>query len=300
MSTVLKRYGSIDILVNNAGTVWGASAVTHSPEAWRKVMGLNVDACFFIAREVAQRWSAGTGIGFSHFAGDRPNARTTATKGTKSSGWSPADAMLPDRNHSIHASETSRVFETVEGLRISALVTRGAKTPVLLIHGNSTSGEVFAGQVAALRELGHPAITHDLSGHDRSEDAKDPGSTYSFPGYARILRLLLGRLGILRYHIVGWSLGGHIGIKLWHADPAALRQVKQKPSMPPRSLHPSSAERRRSGEQERKDSPSGSRELACETVPAIGIAAIKQFELRCIGGRTQGIAGLEHEGHGAR
>ena len=52
---VLERFGTIDVLVNNAGTVWGATAVGHSPEAWKKVMGLNVDACFFVAREVPQR-----------------------------------------------------------------------------------------------------------------------------------------------------------------------------------------------------------------------------------------------------
>jgi NAD(P)-dependent dehydrogenase (short-subunit alcohol dehydrogenase family) len=55
VSAVLDHYGKIDILVNNAGTVWGASAIEHSPEAWRKVMGLNVDACFHLAREVARR-----------------------------------------------------------------------------------------------------------------------------------------------------------------------------------------------------------------------------------------------------
>ena len=43
VGAVLDRYGKIDILVNNAGTVWGASAIEHSPEAWRKVMGLNDD-----------------------------------------------------------------------------------------------------------------------------------------------------------------------------------------------------------------------------------------------------------------
>jgi NAD(P)-dependent dehydrogenase (short-subunit alcohol dehydrogenase family) len=55
VGVVLDHYGKIDILVNNAGTVWGASAIEHSPEAWRKVMGLNVDACFHVAREVARR-----------------------------------------------------------------------------------------------------------------------------------------------------------------------------------------------------------------------------------------------------
>jgi len=55
VGAVLDHYGKIDILVNNAGTVWGASAIEHSPEVWRKVMGLNVDACFHVAREVARR-----------------------------------------------------------------------------------------------------------------------------------------------------------------------------------------------------------------------------------------------------
>ena len=55
VNAVVERYGKIDILVNNAGTVWGAKAVDHSPEAWRKVMGLNVDACFYVAQETARR-----------------------------------------------------------------------------------------------------------------------------------------------------------------------------------------------------------------------------------------------------
>jgi gluconate 5-dehydrogenase len=52
---VLKRYGAIDILVNNAGATWGAPAEDYPDEAWRKVMTLNIDAMFFLSREVAQK-----------------------------------------------------------------------------------------------------------------------------------------------------------------------------------------------------------------------------------------------------
>jgi gluconate 5-dehydrogenase len=47
--------GPIDILVNNAGATWGAPAEQYPDEAWHKVMNLNVDATFFVSREVARR-----------------------------------------------------------------------------------------------------------------------------------------------------------------------------------------------------------------------------------------------------
>ena len=46
--------GAIDILVNNAGTTWGAPAEDHPDEAWHKVMNLNVNAPFFMARAVGR------------------------------------------------------------------------------------------------------------------------------------------------------------------------------------------------------------------------------------------------------
>lgn len=52
---VVRAAGPIDILVNNAGATWGAPAEEYPDEAWNKVMHLNVDACFFLAREVARR-----------------------------------------------------------------------------------------------------------------------------------------------------------------------------------------------------------------------------------------------------
>ncbi len=47
--------GPIDILVNNAGTSWAAPAETHPDDGWHRVMTLNVDAGFFLSREVGRR-----------------------------------------------------------------------------------------------------------------------------------------------------------------------------------------------------------------------------------------------------
>jgi gluconate 5-dehydrogenase len=55
VDAVLERWPAIDILVNNAGTNWGAPAEEHPDSGWRKVMTLNVDAQFFLSREVARR-----------------------------------------------------------------------------------------------------------------------------------------------------------------------------------------------------------------------------------------------------
>ena len=52
---VIERFGNIDILVNNAGATWGAPVEDHPDEAWDKVMNLNVDATFFLTREVGRR-----------------------------------------------------------------------------------------------------------------------------------------------------------------------------------------------------------------------------------------------------
>lgn len=52
---VLQRFGQIDILVNNAGATWGAPAEDYPDAAWHKVMNLNVNAPFFLSREVGRR-----------------------------------------------------------------------------------------------------------------------------------------------------------------------------------------------------------------------------------------------------
>jgi NAD(P)-dependent dehydrogenase (short-subunit alcohol dehydrogenase family) len=80
---VLQRYGTVDILVNNAGATWSAPAEEYPDEAWRKVMNLNVDSIFFLAREVARRCmipkKSGKIINIASVAGLRGSATTTTT-----------------------------------------------------------------------------------------------------------------------------------------------------------------------------------------------------------------------------
>ena len=55
LDEIKRGLGEIDILVNNAGATWGAPAESYPDEAWHKVMNLNVNATFFLSREVARR-----------------------------------------------------------------------------------------------------------------------------------------------------------------------------------------------------------------------------------------------------
>src|SRR4051812_21852628 len=101
----------------------------------------------------------------------------------------------------------------VLGAEISTFYhSRGSRTPILLIHGNSSCKEIFSHQIRFLAERGHRVIAPDLPGHGESADARAPRTTYSFPGYARVLRRLMDQLEVSEFHILGWSLGGHIGL----------------------------------------------------------------------------------------
>ncbi len=55
VDAVQAKFGGIDILVNNAGATWGAPAEEYPDEAWNKVMNLNINAMFFLSREVGKR-----------------------------------------------------------------------------------------------------------------------------------------------------------------------------------------------------------------------------------------------------
>src|SRR5215831_11469918 len=96
-----------------------------------------------------------------------------------------------------------------------AVEERGeGKTPVLLIHGNSSCRDVFHYQLEAPFAASYRMIAFDLPGHGQSSDAPDPQRSYTRPGLADAAIELLDKLGVAEAIVFGWSLGGHIGIEM--------------------------------------------------------------------------------------
>ncbi|KAG8160799.1 hypothetical protein KVR01_009063 [Diaporthe batatas] len=91
----------------------------------------------------------------------------------------------------------------------------GSLPPVLCIHGNSSSAEIFrhvlqCSKITSTRRV----LSLDLPGHGESADAADPERTYTMPSYAKAAIEVLEKLGIKEVVVVGWSLGGHIGTEM--------------------------------------------------------------------------------------
>ena len=119
----------------------------------------------------------------------------------------------------IGARRRSRAPLTLTRLRaaggdVAAAETSGGGPVVLMIHGNSACKECFLPQMTG--ELGrrYRMIAIDLPGHGASADARDPDRSYTMPGYAALVLELLEAYGVDRAAVVGWSLGGHIGLEL--------------------------------------------------------------------------------------
>jgi pimeloyl-ACP methyl ester carboxylesterase len=116
---------------------------------------------------------------------------------------------------------TIKTIETSHGT-IAVRESAGTGMPVLMIHGNSSSGAVFRNQFDGRIGATYHLIAADLPGHGESCDAVDPDRSYSMPGYADAMTEVMNRLGIEKAAVFGWSLGGHIGLEMIDRYPGML------------------------------------------------------------------------------
>jgi len=115
---------------------------------------------------------------------------------------------------------------SADGLRI-AFETSGEGKPVLLIHGFASSRFQNWRATAwykTLNEAGYRVIAMDCRGHGESDKPHEP-SFYSYDGMAGDVRAVLHAVGLERADIVGYSMGGHIGIEILLNDPQAIGKL---------------------------------------------------------------------------
>jgi len=86
--------------------------------------------------------------------------------------------------------------------------------PLVMIHGNAYCRGVFRHQLHSSLTSNHRLIAFDLAGCGESSDASDPERTYTLQGSADAAIELLGKLGVANAIVLGWSLGGLIGIEM--------------------------------------------------------------------------------------
>ena len=97
----------------------------------------------------------------------------------------------------------------------------GQGEPLVLIHGNASTHEVWSGVVGSL-EPHFQCISYDLRGHGSRSSSVE---TYSLDDLVADLELLRIRLGIEKAHIVGHSLGGMIGVSYARSYPDRVKTL---------------------------------------------------------------------------
>ncbi|MGD0641289.1 MAG: alpha/beta fold hydrolase [Roseiarcus sp.] len=107
------------------------------------------------------------------------------------------------------------VFQSSSGA-VAVHQSEGAGSPIVLIHGNSSSARAFSRQLDGALGQRRRVVAIDLLGHGQSANAGDPAA-YLLPGHAHTLAEVAKGLALEDAVFVGWSLGGHI---LLEASPA--------------------------------------------------------------------------------
>lgn len=111
-------------------------------------------------------------------------------------------------------------YVPVNGVRL-AYRTAGSGTPVVFVHGESYTHELWNAQLDPFAER-HLVLSYDRRGHGQSEA---PVVGYSHLAHAEDLAAVLNHFGIENAHFVVHSRGGIIMMEFWRRYPQRVRSV---------------------------------------------------------------------------
>jgi len=123
-------------------------------------------------------------------------------------------------------SEVTSYAKSPEGLSI-AYESVGQGEPVLLVHGFASSRAQnwrATGWYEALTGAGRRVIAMDCRGHGESDKPTDP-ALYDYMLMAGDVLTVLGAAGTGRADIMGYSMGGHLGLIVLMERPEVLRRL---------------------------------------------------------------------------
>jgi len=120
----------------------------------------------------------------------------------------PSTAQVVENSPAI-ANAQEHFFQS-NGVRIRYLVA-GHGEPVILVHGWSASAEMWPALMNDLSQ-DHQIIAVDCRGHGKSDKPHDPAQ-YGSEMSKDVVRLM-DELGLQRAHVVGYSMGGGIVMKV--------------------------------------------------------------------------------------
>jgi ABC-type branched-subunit amino acid transport system permease subunit/pimeloyl-ACP methyl ester carboxylesterase len=201
------------LLVGGIGTIWGPvcaafaiillSEVMADLGPWRDiltaaliigVMVLYPGGLWGVVQEARESLATAR-------AGLRASLRRRQGRAAREAMMGAPEVMVPTRHGRVAVSDTG-----------------GEQLAILCIHGNSACKEAFARQFAAFR-ASHRLIAFDLPGHGVSENS-DPETAYNVPAYADVAEDVLAALGVEHPIVLGWSLGGYVGLELTARAPS--------------------------------------------------------------------------------
>jgi pimeloyl-ACP methyl ester carboxylesterase len=111
-------------------------------------------------------------------------------------------------------------YADVNGLHLYYEI-HGTGRPLILLHGGLMSGEGFDPILPALT-AGHQVITVDLQGHGRTADIDRPIDTRLMAGD---IAALIGRLGLDKPDLLGYSLGGGVAFQTAVQHPELIQRL---------------------------------------------------------------------------
>ena len=107
-------------------------------------------------------------------------------------------------------SQPTSKFVTVNGLRLHYLDWGNVGAPpVVCVHGYTSSAQAFNALARQLQDRFH-VIAPDVRGH--GESAWSPAGEYQFTDLVSDLAEFIDQLGLMRFTLIGTSMGGIIAM----------------------------------------------------------------------------------------